>query len=80
MVDEMACHLPGPATHKLYFDFGTETLESEYEPFQRRMDVHLRRAGYIENKNWITCKFEGAENSERSWRQRVHIPLEFLLG
>jgi predicted alpha/beta superfamily hydrolase len=80
MVDEMACHLPGPATHKLYFDFGTETLDAEYEPFQRRMDVHLRRAGYIENKNWVTCKFEGAEHSERSWHQRIHIPLEFLLG
>ena len=80
MVDEMACRLPHPATHKLYFDFGTETLDKEYEPFQRRMDDHLRRAGYMENKNWVTCKFEDAEHSERSWRQRVHIPLEFLMG
>ncbi len=24
--------------------------------------------------------FDGAEHSERAWRERVHIPLEFLLG
>jgi predicted alpha/beta superfamily hydrolase len=80
LVDEMARCLPNPASHKLYFDFGTETLDSEYEPYQRRMDEHLRQAGYIENTNWVSCKFEGAEHSEKSWRERVHIPLEFLLG
>jgi predicted alpha/beta superfamily hydrolase len=79
LVDEMAGHLPDPATHRLYFDFGTETLDSTYEPFQRRMDEHLREAGYIEGENWVTCKFEGAEHSERSWRDRVEIPLSFLL-
>lgn len=80
LVDEMARGLPDPSTHKLYFDFGTETLDSDYEPYQRRMDAHLRKAGYVENKNWITRKFEGAEHSERSWRLRTHIPLQFLLG
>ena len=79
LVDEMAHLLPDPSDHKLYFDFGTETLDSEYEPYQRRMDEHLRRAGYRENVNWVTLKFEGAEHSERSWRERVHIPLKFLL-
>jgi hypothetical protein len=43
------------------------------------MDEYLRKAGYRENENWVTRKFEGAEHSERSWRERVHIPLEFLL-
>ena len=79
LVDEMARHLPDPSDHQLYFDFGTETLDSEYEPYQRRMDEHLRQAGFRENENWVTLKFEGAEHSERSWRERVHIPLEFLL-
>lgn len=80
LVDAMASALPDPAAHKLYFDFGTETLDAEYEPFQRNMDAHLRKAGYVENKNWLTLKFEGAEHSERSWRERVEIPLAFLLG
>jgi predicted alpha/beta superfamily hydrolase len=79
LVDEIARHLPDPSRHKLYFDFGTETLDAEYETYQRRMDEHLRRAGYREKGNWVTLKFEGAEHSERSWRERVHLPLEFLL-
>ena len=79
MVDEMARRLPVPSDHRLYFDFGTKTLDSEYEPYQQRMDEHLCKAGYRQPANWITLKFEGAEHSERSWRERVHIPLEFLL-
>jgi predicted alpha/beta superfamily hydrolase len=79
LVDEMARRLPDPTSHRLYFDYGTETLDAAYEPFQRRMDEHLQHAGYTEGHNWITCKFDGAEHSENSWRERVHIPLEFLL-
>ncbi|MDX9992349.1 MAG: alpha/beta hydrolase-fold protein [Anaerolineales bacterium] len=80
LVDAMAARLPEPASHKLYFDFGSETLDASYEPFQRRMDEHLRNAGYQEGRNWITRKFEGADHSEASWRERIDIPLTFLLS
>ena len=80
LVDAMAANLPDPSNHKLYFDFGTQTLDETYEPFQRRMDEHLRRTGYEEGRNWLTRKFEGAEHSEHSWRERVDIPLAFLLS
>jgi hypothetical protein len=30
-------------------------------------------------KNWLTRKFPGAGHSERSWRKRADVPLEFLL-
>ncbi|MDQ2691355.1 MAG: alpha/beta hydrolase-fold protein [Chloroflexota bacterium] len=80
LVREMSRRPPDPYTHKLYFDFGTETLDADYEPYQRKMDRELRRAGYVPGKNWITRKFVGAEHSERSWRERVRIPLSFLLA
>lgn len=80
MVDYFAGVLPKPGVHRLYFDFGTETLDAAYEPFQRRMDDHLRRAGYTADQDWMTRKFEGHEHCEKSWRERVHIPLMFLLG
>ena len=51
-----------------------------YEPYQRRADEILRKAGYVEGQNWITRKFEGAEHSEKAWRLRVDQPLVFLLG
>lgn len=79
MVDYFASVLPKPGAHKIYFDFGTETLDSAYEPFQTRMDEKMRAAGYTLGVDWLTRKFEGAAHCEPSWRERVHIPLEFLL-
>lgn len=71
--------LPDPKTHKIYFDFGTETLDAQYEPYQKQVDQMMRDKGYIEGENWITKKFEGASHDEKSWNERVHIPIEFLL-
>ncbi len=79
MVDYFASVLPQPGNHKIYFDYGTETADAAYEPFQTRMDEKMRAAGYTFGVDWLTRKFEGAEHSERSWRERVHIPLEFLI-
>jgi len=80
LVDALGAALPSAGRHRLYFDFGTETLDANYEPWQRRMDEWLRTAGYREGQDWSTRKFEGAEHSERAWRERVPIPLAFLLG
>jgi predicted alpha/beta superfamily hydrolase len=80
LVDAMADALPPPGAHKLYFDYGTATLDASYEPFQQRMDERMRAAGYTFGRDWLTRKFEGAEHNEAAWRARVDIPLEFLLG
>ena len=80
VIDFLAKTLPKSGTHRLYFDFGTATLDATYEPYQRRMDMALRALGYKEGKDWITQKFAGAEHSEKSWRERVELPLRFLLG
>lgn len=79
VIDYLRDNLPEPGTHKFYFDFGTETLDAGYEPFQRKMDEVMRKAGYQEGSNWITRKFAGAEHSERAWRKRVDVPLIFFL-
>lgn len=80
LVDAMAAALPSPASHRLYFDYGTATLDALYEPFQQTMDAHLEASGYRWGQNWITRKFEGAEHTEAAWRARVEIPLRFLLA
>jgi len=79
MVAYLADHLPDPNNHRFYFDYGTETIDAQYEPFQCRVDEILRRRGYLEGDNWVTQKFPGADHSERAWRQRLDIPLRFLL-
>jgi predicted alpha/beta superfamily hydrolase len=80
LVDAMGAALPPAGRHRLYFDYGTKTLDESYEPLQQRMDEHLRAAGYRHGVDWETNKFPGAEHSERSWRKRAHIPLRFLLA
>ncbi len=73
-------HIPDPACHKFYFDYGTATLDAVYEPWQNQVDAMMKAKGYVEGSNWITRKFVGASHSEKAWSERVAIPLEFLLG
>jgi len=79
-IDWFARHLPDPRTHKVYFDYGTETLDAGYAPYQRRMDAAMAAAGYRAGDTWVTREFVGAAHSEKSWRRRVQVPLQFLLG
>jgi len=79
MVDYLADRLPDPHAHRLYFDYGTETIDAPYEAFQLKVDEILRRRGFIEGEHWVTRKFSGDDHSERAWRRRVDIPLKFLL-
>lgn len=72
-------HLPSAQSHLFYFDYGTATLDAWYEPGQLLMNKEMQRAGYS-NKNWLTQKYEGANHSENAWKQRLHVPLVFLLS
>jgi predicted alpha/beta superfamily hydrolase len=72
-------NLPNPKMHKLYFDYGTETLDALYEPYQLKVDKIMVSKGF-DATNWITKKFEGADHSEKSWKERLPIPLEFIMN
>jgi enterochelin esterase-like enzyme len=77
-MEYMTNHLPDPETHRIYFDYGTETLDAFYEPFQRQADSVMIEKGFRED-SWMTRKFPGDDHSEQSWTRRLHIPLNFLL-
>lgn len=72
-------HLPSPNNHKIYFDYGSKTLDAMYKPYQLQADTIMKEAGYSE-RNWITREYPGADHSENSWRKRLDVPLLFLLG
>jgi len=80
LVEYLGNGLPPPGAHRLYFDYGTAGQDAGYEPYQHRMDAFLKAAGYTFHKDWITLKFDGADHNETAWRERVHVPLLFLLG
>lgn len=80
LIRYLKSHLPKPGNHKIYFDHGTETMDSWYEPYQERMDFVMEEIGYTKSVDWVTNRYEGAEHSEVAWRQRLDVPLTFLLG
>ena len=71
-------NLPRPPGGKIYFDYGTETIDSVYKPYQQLVDAMMRQAGYT-SKNWISIEFADEDHSERSLSRRLRIPLEFFL-
>jgi hypothetical protein len=75
----LSTSMPSPPRGKIYFDYGSEKLDSIYKPYQQLVDNIMRNAGYTA-ENWITIEFMNDDHSERSWSKRLHIPLEFLLG
>ncbi len=77
-VEYLSDNIPDPDSHFFYFDYGTKTLDSLYENTQLKIDSVMIAAGY-DNSNWRTIKYEGDDHSEKSWRKRLHVPLEFLL-
>jgi enterochelin esterase-like enzyme len=72
-------HLPSPRNHKIYFDYGDQTLDALYPPLQRQADAIMKAKGY-DSKNWKTVFFEGQNHSEQAWASRFDIPILFLLG
>ncbi len=71
-------HLPSPKRHRIYFDHGTETLDSMYASLQLQVDAILKQRGY-DSSQWISRSWPGQDHSERSWRSRLEVPLVFLL-
>lgn len=70
--------LPDPASHRIYFDHGTATLDQYYEVHQKMVDHIMRAKGYTEGDNWVTRKFEGAEHHEKSIKERMDVIFTFL--
>ena len=77
--DYVADHVPSAENHKLYFDYGNQTLDKFYPQYASKVDSIYLNNGYT-NKNFKNLFFEGADHSENSWQKRVYIPLKFLLS
>jgi len=75
----LSAHLPSAESHRLYFDYGTATLDTMYAPYQQRADIIIRSGNYSA-KNFMTKVFKGADHSEQAWNNRLEIPLQFLLS
>ena len=71
-------NLPNPESHKLYFDCGDQALDAMYPEIQKKVDLIMIEKGFT-SKNCQTKYFLGKDHSEKSWNERLNIPLEFIL-
>lgn len=72
-------NLPAPGKHRLYFDHGTETLDSLYPRHQQAADKMMKQLGFTD-KHYKSQSYPGTDHSERSWAARFDIPVRFLMG
>ena len=72
-------HLPPPMNHWIWFDHGTEGLDSTYALYQEKADAVMRKhADGLEH--WTVKVYPGADHSERAWQKRLDEVLLYLLG
>ena len=74
-INYMEQHLPDNKENKLYFDYGTETLDEKYLPYQEMVTKVINEKGHT-----LNIEFAGTDHSENSWAARLDVPLTFLLG
>jgi len=76
--DYLMDNLPSPKNHKIYFDYGTKTLDALYLPYQDLVTTALEYKLY-DDESMVNLKFDGHEHAEKFWNKRLATPLTFLL-
>ncbi|HYD78513.1 MAG TPA: alpha/beta hydrolase-fold protein [Paucimonas sp.] len=78
-IDWLRTHLPAAGKHRLYFDYGTKNVDAFYAPYQEQVDKIVAAKSYRRDADWTTRFFPGTDHNEAAWRERLDIPLRFLL-
>lgn len=76
--DYMIEKMPNAGKNRIYFDYGTATLDELYEVHQLKVDTIVMNKGYKKDKDTQTLKFEGAPHNETAWAARFDTVLKFL--
>jgi predicted alpha/beta superfamily hydrolase len=69
-----------PRDVRLWFDYGTEGIDSEYEPLQDEVTALLESWGWEQPRDFVVRKYEGADHNEAAWRERLEDPFVYLFG
>ena len=70
----------GGASMGALIDYGTENLDSWYEPAQQKIDKVLDERKLSVQLTTVSHKWQGASHSHADWSQRLSSPLEFIFG
>lgn len=71
-------NLPAPGSHRIYYDHGTETLDSLYASYQKKVDAMMVELGFSPDQDFKSLVFEGTDHSENAWADRFEVPVRYL--
>ena len=69
-----------PGGVRMFFDYGTEGLDSRYGSEYDAVRDWLLGQGLVEDEDFLIRVYEGADHNEPSWRARLDDQLLWLLG
>ena len=69
-----------PDTQRIWFDHGTENLDSFYGPYQDAVDAWFTASSFEDGVSVVSTVYPGADHNETSWNARLDEILIFLLG
>lgn len=73
----LAKNLPPANSRKIYIDYGDQTIDSLYKPYQQNIDAVLASNGW-KAPWWETRFFPGTDHSEKAWAARFDQALLFI--
>ncbi len=79
IIQYLESRIDGLENRRIYFDYGTEGLDAEYETHQKNVDEMLDKRA-PESMFYKTIRVEGADHSEKDWSARLEKPFRFLIG
>ena len=77
---DIAAGLRAPRGARYMFDYGALGLDAAYTPTHDAVRVWLRGQGFVEGRDFVIRRYEGATHNEASWRARLDDPLTFMFG
>ena len=80
IVRNIAAGLRAPRSARYRFDFGSSGLDSAYVPTHEIVRAWLLRQGFVDGRDFVIRRYEGATHNEASWRARLEDPLTFMFG
>jgi predicted alpha/beta superfamily hydrolase len=76
----IAHDLGKPAGRRIWFDHGTETLDSYYRPYQNVVDAALVENGWEKGRSFSSRVYVGAAHEENAWAARMDDIFLWLFG
>lgn len=80
LIADARTNTPLPDDVRLYFDWGTATLDASYPPLMAQLQPWLEAQGLVAGESYAYRQFEHAPHNESAWRARVDLQLAWLLG